>query len=169
VWLGILWVGMIAGFGVDIPRYLRENPPSPEVVHVHAMVFSTWLLLLTAQVLLVLRDRVSWHRKLGLFAAGWAWDWWNRRLVRSFVVGSVALAGGRVCSRALVLLGSVEGAHDRVVVGVGEAFRLSKIVGAAGQIYFQCRATYPFLQLAWPYSKFISFTLDYGMCCGLLV
>jgi hypothetical protein len=72
VWLGILWVGMIAGFGVDFPRYLSERPAPPTVVHVHAMVFSAWLMLLTAQVLLVLRNRVDWHRKLGWFMAGWA-------------------------------------------------------------------------------------------------
>jgi len=72
VWLGILWVGMIAGFGVDLPRYLHQNPPAPMVLHVHALVFSVWMLLLTAQVLLVLRNHVAWHRKLGWFAAGWA-------------------------------------------------------------------------------------------------
>lgn len=72
VWLGILWVGMFAGFGVDFPRYLSENPPAPIIVHIHAAVFTVWMLLLTAQVLLVLRDRVAWHRKLGWFAAGWA-------------------------------------------------------------------------------------------------
>ena len=72
VWLGVLWVGMIVGFGLDMRRYLHETPPSPTVVHVHAMVFSTWMLLLTAQVLLVLGDRVALHRKLGWFAAGWA-------------------------------------------------------------------------------------------------
>jgi hypothetical protein len=72
VWLGILWVGMIAGFGVDFPRYLHENPPAPVVAHVHGAVFSVWMLLLTAQVMLVLRDRIAWHRKLGWFMAGWA-------------------------------------------------------------------------------------------------
>jgi len=72
VWLGVLWVGMIAGFGVDIPRYLHEKPPPPMVLHVHAAVFTMWMLLLTAQVLLVLRDRVAWHRRLGWFMAGWA-------------------------------------------------------------------------------------------------
>ena len=30
------------------------------------------MLLLTAQVLLVLRDHVAWHRKFGWFVAGWA-------------------------------------------------------------------------------------------------
>jgi hypothetical protein len=72
VWLGVLWVGMIAGFGVDIPRYLHEKPAPPPVLHVHAVVFTIWMLLLTAQVLLVLVDRAIWHRRLGWFMAGWA-------------------------------------------------------------------------------------------------
>lgn len=72
LWLGILWMGMIAGFGMDFSRFLHENPPPPKVLYVHAAVFSTWMLLLTAQVLLVLGDRVAWHKKLGWFAAGWA-------------------------------------------------------------------------------------------------
>jgi hypothetical protein len=72
VWLAILWVGMIAGFGVDIPQVLKQVPPAPKVIWVHGFVFTMWLVLLTAQVLLVLRDRVAWHRKFGWFVAGWA-------------------------------------------------------------------------------------------------
>ncbi|MDE3187634.1 MAG: hypothetical protein KGM96_08955 [Acidobacteriota bacterium] len=72
VWLGVLWVGMIAGFGVDFPRYLSENPPAPMIVHVHGAVFTVWMLILTAQVMLVMKDRVRWHMKMGWFAAGWA-------------------------------------------------------------------------------------------------
>lgn len=72
VWLGILWVGMIAGFGVDFPRFLHENPAAPKVTYIHGMVFSVWMLILTAQVLLVLKDHLPWHRKFGWFAAGWA-------------------------------------------------------------------------------------------------
>jgi hypothetical protein len=64
-------LGMIAGFGVDIPRYLHETPAPPMSLHVHAAVFSIWMWLLAAQVLLVLRNRVAWHRKLGWLAAGW--------------------------------------------------------------------------------------------------
>jgi hypothetical protein len=41
-------------------------------IRVHAVVFTGWMLLLTAQVLLVLRNRVAWHRKMGWVAAGWA-------------------------------------------------------------------------------------------------
>ncbi len=72
VLLGVLWVGMIAGFGVDFPRYLSEKPPAPLIVHVHAAVFTVWMLILTAQVMLVMRDRVRWHMTMGWFAAGWA-------------------------------------------------------------------------------------------------
>lgn len=72
VWLGILWLGVIVGFGVDFPRYLHENPPAPWFIHLHGAVFTVWLLIVTAQVLLVMRDRVAWHRRLGWIAAGWA-------------------------------------------------------------------------------------------------
>jgi len=72
VWLAILWAGMFAGFGADFPKYLHENAPPSTVLHVHAVVFTVWMLLLTAQVLLVLGDRVAIHRKLGVFAVGWA-------------------------------------------------------------------------------------------------
>lgn len=63
---------MFAGFGVDIARFAHENPPAPKVIYVHATIFIVWLLLLTAQVTLVLGDRIGWHRKLGWLAAGWA-------------------------------------------------------------------------------------------------
>src|SRR3974390_164423 len=72
VWLGLLWVGMIAGFGVDFPRYLHENPPAPKITYLHGAIFTGWMLLLTAQVLLVVGDRVKIHRTLGWFTAGWA-------------------------------------------------------------------------------------------------
>jgi hypothetical protein len=72
VWLAIWWVGLIAGFGVDFPRYLHENPAAPLIVHVHGAIFTVWTLLITAQVLLVVRDRVDIHRKLGWLLAAWA-------------------------------------------------------------------------------------------------
>ena len=72
VWLAILWVGIVLGFGLDFHRFLHENPPAPRVLYVHGIVFTGWLVLLTAQVLLVLGDRIAWHRKLGWLLAGWA-------------------------------------------------------------------------------------------------
>jgi len=54
-------------------RHLRlhENPPASCVVHVHAFVFTIWLLLLSAQILLVVGNQVASHRRLGWFAAIW--------------------------------------------------------------------------------------------------
>lgn len=72
LWLALLWAGILAGFGVDMSRFLHESPSEPRIVDVHAFVFSIWMLILTAQVLLVVGDRVALHRKLGWFAAGWA-------------------------------------------------------------------------------------------------
>ena len=72
VWLAVICFGMVAGFGVDMPRFLHESPPPAAVVDVHAVVFTVWLLLLTVQVLLVVGDRVALHRRLGWFMAGWA-------------------------------------------------------------------------------------------------
>jgi hypothetical protein len=71
-WLVILWIGMIVGFGVDFSGFLKQMPPAPKVIWVHAFVFTMWMVLLTVQVLLVLRDRVANHRKFGWFAVLWA-------------------------------------------------------------------------------------------------
>ncbi len=70
VWLGILWVGMILGFGLDAKSFLAQNPPL--LLHLHAAVFTIWMFLLTAQLLLVARNRVDLHRRLGWFLVAWA-------------------------------------------------------------------------------------------------
>jgi len=66
VWLGIFMIGTIAGFGVDIPGFLRlKPPPRPKSSITCGFTFTAWLLILTAQVLVVLSDRVAWHKRLG--------------------------------------------------------------------------------------------------------
>jgi hypothetical protein len=70
VCLAILWIGMIGGFGLDAKRFLGQHPPF--LLHLHATVFTIWMFLITAQVLLVLRDRVDLHRKLGWLLVAWA-------------------------------------------------------------------------------------------------
>ena len=45
-------------------------PPHPLLVHIHAVVFSSWILLLVAQASLVAVGRVDVHRRLGV--AGFA-------------------------------------------------------------------------------------------------
>jgi hypothetical protein len=72
VWLGVFWVGILAGFGVDIPAFLRQKPPAPWIVYVHAPVYVIWLLIVTLQVTLVMKGNVALHRRLGKLAVGWA-------------------------------------------------------------------------------------------------
>lgn len=44
--------------------------PLPSVlIHIHAVVFSSWIALLITQTSLVSAGRVAWHRKLGVFGA----------------------------------------------------------------------------------------------------
>ncbi len=71
VWLAIFLIGTFAGFGVDIPGFMRENPPAPKIVYIHAFIFTAWLFILSAQVLFVVGDRVAWHKRMGWFAAFW--------------------------------------------------------------------------------------------------
>lgn len=71
-WLVFLWIGILVGFGMDIPRFLHEVPPAPTVISYHGAVFAVWMLLLTTQITLVVRDRTALHRRLGWFLAGWA-------------------------------------------------------------------------------------------------
>lgn len=72
VCVGLLWVGMIAGFSLDFPKFSHQVPAAPTIVYVHAAVFTGWLLILTAQVMLVMTNRVRWHMTLGWLSLGWA-------------------------------------------------------------------------------------------------
>jgi hypothetical protein len=47
-------------------------PPDPLLVHIHAVIFSSWILLLVAQTSLVAADRVDLHRRLGAAGFGLA-------------------------------------------------------------------------------------------------
>ena len=68
VWLGIIWLGMISGFGADFPSFLHKQPPAAGILYAHAVVFAGWLILVTAQVALVLLGRLRQHRRLGSIA-----------------------------------------------------------------------------------------------------
>lgn len=65
VWLGIFWIGILVGFGLNLPHFLHETPPATDLAYLHAVVFVGWLLLLTAQVAFVLRGNITQHRRLG--------------------------------------------------------------------------------------------------------
>ena len=72
VWLAIFWIFVGVGFGFDLHNYFHEQPPVPEIVHVHAIATTLWLLTATALVLMVETGNVRLHRRFGWFAAGYA-------------------------------------------------------------------------------------------------
>jgi hypothetical protein len=66
-----VWAAILGGFGWDIVDHLNKHKATwPLVIHIHAVVFLSWLALLTTQVLLVRSRRVDLHKRLGMFGAG---------------------------------------------------------------------------------------------------
>lgn len=53
-------------------KSLFGTPPLPALLHVHAIVMSGWVVLLAVQSALISARRIGWHRRLGVFGAGWA-------------------------------------------------------------------------------------------------
>lgn len=51
------------------PTGLPVSPSLPALVHVHALVFSAWILLFLVQTTLIAADRVHVHRRLGIAGA----------------------------------------------------------------------------------------------------
>jgi len=69
----LLWFGILGGFVPEIVSHIAQHkPPFPLIVHVHGVVFIGWLVVLTAQVLLIRRRRADLHRRLGVAAMGLA-------------------------------------------------------------------------------------------------
>jgi hypothetical protein len=54
------------------PTGLPVSPSLPALVHVHALVFSAWILLFLFQTTLIAADRVQVHRRIGVAGAGLA-------------------------------------------------------------------------------------------------
>lgn len=64
-----IWLAIVIGFGIDmVGRAQRGQLSLPLIVHLHAVAYGSWLLLLAAQVWLVQTRRVGVHRRLGMAA-----------------------------------------------------------------------------------------------------
>src|SRR5450755_2631485 len=48
------------------------TPPLSALLHIHGAVMTGWVVLLVVQSTLITAHRVQWHRRLGVFGAGWA-------------------------------------------------------------------------------------------------
>lgn len=63
---GIAWLMLIIVFVGFAPSYYLGAPLPSIAIHVHAAVFSCWVLLLIAQTSLTIVGRVDVHRRLGI-------------------------------------------------------------------------------------------------------
>lgn len=73
-YFGMAWLVLLVvayGFGRGLGgRLLHPAVPLPWILHVHALVFSGWVLLFLVQSGLVRRHQVRLHRRLGMLGAG---------------------------------------------------------------------------------------------------
>jgi len=60
-------VTIAAGFvNTYVPKVAAGTPELPSIVHLHAVVFTSWLIVFVLQTTLVLTGRTAVHRKLGV-------------------------------------------------------------------------------------------------------
>ncbi|HEY8254768.1 MAG TPA: hypothetical protein VIG39_09030 [Rhizomicrobium sp.] len=118
--LALAWAGIIGGFGLDVNDHIRHaNYAYPAITHVHALLFTGWLVLFTVQVLLIRRHRPDLHRRLGM-AMAW--------LIPLMVV--VALATAWTAQRQAATL---PGAHDPQFLSINltDMLGFATLAGAA--------------------------------------
>jgi uncharacterized membrane protein len=65
--LVLIWLPILSGFGLDMANHIQTNEAAyPLIVHVHAVVYVGWLLLLTTQIALIRVREPALHRRLGM-------------------------------------------------------------------------------------------------------
>lgn len=70
VLIGFAQTYYLAGL-LKVPAWKAQlTPPHPWLVHIHGLIFSSWIVLLIVQASLVARRRVGLHRRVGLATIG---------------------------------------------------------------------------------------------------
>ncbi len=73
VFLVLIWIAALSGFGIDSAAHIvRHGLDYPLIVHLHALVFFSWLVLFTVQLAFIRSDRVDLHKRLGVAGAALA-------------------------------------------------------------------------------------------------
>lgn len=73
VMLALILITVWIGFARTYYAVGLVAAPLPNaLIHIHAVVFTGWLVLLIVQTALVSAKRTDLHKKLGMFAMGWA-------------------------------------------------------------------------------------------------
>ena len=69
----VSWGAVLWGF---LPRLILviggSSPPPHPFLHIHAVGFFGWLVVLSLQVLLINTHKIEWHKRLGMLGAGLA-------------------------------------------------------------------------------------------------
>ena len=61
------WAAILSGFINDVIKlYIKGRLLFPLVVHFHAAIYFGWLILFTVQILLIRKNNVQLHKKLGI-------------------------------------------------------------------------------------------------------
>lgn len=69
--LTLIWAAIASGFGYDMVKLsMRGKLHFSMIVHIHAILFTAWLVLYTFQILLVRTKKMGLHKKLGLVSLG---------------------------------------------------------------------------------------------------
>lgn len=71
--LAAVWAAILSGFITNnLKKFYAGELTYPWIVHIHAVFFVGWLLVFTAQVLLIRNGRIATHRRLGMFGTALA-------------------------------------------------------------------------------------------------
>jgi hypothetical protein len=120
-----LAVVIIAGFAQTYPTAISTDPPLPLWIHLHGVVFASWVLLMVAQPTLVASGAIHTHRTLGWVGAVLA----SLMVVMGFVAVIVALQEHYIPAflpRRIFVIGnllSVMGFGSLVAMGVANRGR----------------------------------------------
>ena len=66
----VMFAFVFLGFGMNslFPAMQGKFPPAPPIVHLHAVISGSWMVLLLAQTSLVCSGNVKLHRSVGMYA-----------------------------------------------------------------------------------------------------
>ncbi len=70
LFLALCWLGVLMGFvpAAELRRTGHADYPAPLILEMHAVAFSSWMILLTAQILLIRARRPLVHMRLGVIS-----------------------------------------------------------------------------------------------------
>jgi hypothetical protein len=105
-------------------RFLTDLPPLVTLLHLHALVFSTWLVLFVVQTRLIATHRVRLHMRLGLAALGLAACIVVLGVATAFhTAGIPRIRPSGLAPHQFVIVPLVSILFFAVFVGLGVAFR----------------------------------------------